>query len=112
MQFTNEYPREMDVPMIPGKHKMFMLGPERNLALSNLQKLEYDIEMECRLENKEDDFAKHLEIISSVQWSKPMLHTLEIRSASGASHKSGFYFQNNKPAMIETDALTKATNVA
>ena len=35
---------------------------------------------------------------------------LEIRSASGASHKRGFYFRDNKPAMIETDTLTKATS--
>ena len=110
MQLTSEYPREMDVPMIPGKHNMFMLGPERNLALSSLQTLEYDIEMECRLDNKEDDFAKHLEIISSVQHSKPILHMLEIKSVSGASHKRGSYFQDRKPAVIETGTLTKATS--
>ena len=110
MQLTKEYPQRMDVPMIPGKHSKFMLGPDRNLALSNLQTLEYDIEMECRLENKEDDFAKHLEIISSVQHSKPMLHTLDIRSITGAIYEDGPFSPNEPwPAVIETDTLVKAT---
>ena len=111
MQLTNECPRRIDVPMIPGKHSKFMLGPDRNLALSNLQILEYEIEMQCRLKNKEDDFAKHLEIISSAQHSKPMLHTLEIKGLSGASYKSGPAFPNRPwPEVIETDTLIKATS--
>ena len=96
--------------MIKGKHSKLILGPDRNLVLPNLQELEYEIEMECRLENKEDDFAKHLEIVSSVQRSKPVLHTLEIRSASGASYKRGSFFRNDKPAVIETGTLIKAAS--
>ena len=111
MQFTKEHPQRIDIPMIPSTHNRFMLGPERDLALSNLRILEYDIEMQCRLKNpEEDDFAKHLEIISSVQRSKPVLHTLELRSASGDSVKDGSFFRNQKAAVIETDALIKATS--
>ena len=88
-----------------------MLGPDRNLALSNLQMLEYEIEMQCRLKNKEDDFAKHLEIISSVQHSNPMLHTLEIKTITGASYKRGPVFPNRPwPEVIETDTFIKATS--
>ena len=111
MQFTKEHPQRIDIPMIPSTHNRFMLGPERDLALSNLRTLEYDIEMQCRLKNpEEDDFAKHLEIISSVQRSKPVLHTLELRSASGDSVKDGSFFRSQKAAVIETDALIKATS--
>ena len=107
IQLTNEHPRRIDAPMIKGKHSKLILGPDRNLALPNLQEVEYEIEMECRLENKEDDFAKHLEIVSSVQRSKPVLHTLEIRSASC---KRGSFFRNDKPAVIETGTLIKAAS--
>ena len=111
IKLTKEYPRRINVPMIPGKHSKFMLGPDRNLALPNLQILVYEIEMQCRLNNREDDFAKHLEIISSVQHSKPMLHTLEIRGLSGARYKSGPVFPNRLwPEVIETDTLIKATS--
>ena len=111
MQFTKELPQRIDIPMIPSTHNRFMLGPERDLALSNLRTLEYEIEMQCRLKNpEEDDFAKHLEIISSVQRSKPVLHTLELRGASGYSVNRGSIFRNRKAAVIETDVLIKATS--
>ena len=112
MKLTKECPREMNVPMIPGKHSKFMLGSDRNLALSDLQILEYEIEMQCRLSNRKDNFAKHLEIISSVQRSKPMLHTLKIRGLSGARYRDGPLFSNRPwpEEVIETDTLIKATS--
>ena len=87
--------------MIPGKHYRFMLGPDRNLALSDLQILKYEIKMQCRMRDSEDDFAKHLEIISSVQHSMPMLHTLEMKSS-----------KRPRPRVIETDTLLRATSTS
>ena len=86
-----EHPRRLDVPMVERKHSKFILGSDRNLVLLNLQMLEYEIEMQCRL-SKEEDFAKHLEIISSVQRSKPMLHTLELRGISSAAYNNGYFY--------------------
>ena len=63
--------------MIPNRHAFWFVGPDRTQGLSNLQVLVYEVSMQCRLP-KEEDFAKYLEIISSVQGTQPVLHTLNL----------------------------------
>ena len=106
-QFSRAGPRYLEMPMVKYQHDRWVVGPGQTLGLSNLHVLEYNVWMQCRL-SKEDDFAKHLEIISSVQHNNPVLHTLKLLDYT-AEPDHRFMQQQEK---IEPASLTKAVSTS
>ena len=111
LRFSKAGPRSLEVPMILGMHEKWFVGPDQSQGLSNLQVLVYDVWMQCRLTKEHDfDFAKHLEVISSVQATKPVLHTLKLLDSSARPDDERDTPWRRKKEKIEPATLTKAAS--
>lgn len=111
LQFSKAGPRRLEVPMILGMHGKWFVGPNQTQGLSNLHVLVYEVDMQCRLTKEEDfDFAKHFEIISSIQGTKPVLHTLKLLDSNASPDDERHTPWRRRKEKIEPAILTKAAS--